>query len=80
MKEYRKCSFCGRAEKDVNMLISGINGCICDECAHQANEIVQENMKTSQVFNLDKLPKPKEIKEYLDKYVIGQDDAKKLWL
>ncbi len=77
MKEYRKCSFCGRAEKDVNMLISGINGCICDECAHQANEIVQENMKTSQVFNLDKLPKPKEIKEYLDKYVIGQDDAKK---
>ncbi|MCM1312182.1 MAG: ATP-dependent Clp protease ATP-binding subunit ClpX [Bacteroides sp.] len=77
MKEYRKCSFCGRAEQDVNLLISGINGCICDECAQQANEIVRENKKTTQAFNLDKLPKPKEIKEYLDKYVIGQDDAKK---
>lgn len=77
MKEYRKCSFCGRAEKDVNLLISGINGNICDECIQQANEILRENMKTTQAFSLDKLPKPKEIKEYLDKYVIGQDDAKK---
>lgn len=77
MKEYSKCSFCGRAEKDVNMLISGLSGCICDECAQQANEIVHENQKTAKSFNLDKLPKPKEIKEYLDKYVIGQDDAKK---
>ncbi len=77
MKEYSKCSFCGRAEKDVNMLISGLSGCICDECAQQVNEIVHENQKTTKSFNLDKLPKPKEIKEYLDKYVIGQDDAKK---
>ncbi|MCD8235434.1 MAG: ATP-dependent Clp protease ATP-binding subunit ClpX [Prevotellaceae bacterium] len=77
MKEYRKCSFCGRAEKDVNLLISGINGNICDECIQQASEILRENMKTTKAFNLDKLPKPKEIKEYLDKYVIGQDDAKK---
>lgn len=77
MKEYRKCSFCGRAEKDVNLLVSGINGNICDDCIQQASEILRENMKTTQAFSLDKLPKPKEIKEYLDKYVIGQDDAKK---
>lgn len=74
----RKCSFCGRPEKDVNLLITGVSGCICDECAKQAGEIVKENFKSkSEDFHIDKLPKPKEIKEYLDQYVIGQDDAKR---
>ncbi len=74
----RKCSFCGRSEKEVNLLISGITGCICDDCATQAGEIVKENLKSKKDdFHLDVLPKPKEIKEYLDQYVIGQDEAKK---
>ena len=74
----RKCSFCGRSEKEVNLLITGVTGCICDECATQAGEIVKENFKAkNEGFHLDVLPKPKEIKAYLDQYVIGQDDAKK---
>ncbi len=74
----RKCSFCGRSEKEVNLLITGVTGCICDECAKQAGEIVKENTKSkNEDFHLDSLPKPKEIKAYLDQYVIGQDDAKK---
>ena len=74
----RKCSFCGRSEKEVNLLITGVTGCICDECATQASEIVKENFKAkNEGFHLDVLPKPKEIKAYLDQYVIGQDDAKK---
>ena len=77
MDKTRKCSFCGRSEKDVRMLITGVSGCICDECVAQADEIVKENMKTESRFALDTLPKPMEIKEYLDNYVIGQDDAKR---
>ena len=61
------------------MLVTGLNGCICDECARLANEVVEENLKSvsASKMKLDKVPKPKEIKEHLDKYVIGQDDAKK---
>ena len=81
------CSFCGRSDKEVRLLISGLNGHICDDCARQAYQIVQDNLKetskaaktgksSDEVAKL-KVPKPKEIKEYLDQYVIGQDDAKR---
>jgi len=75
-----KCSFCGREKKEVNLLIAGIDGHICDRCAEQANSIIQEEVKTDNSFDLDgvKLLKPKEIKEFLDQYVIGQDRAKKI--
>ena len=72
-----RCSFCGRSDKEVNLLISGVNGFICDECAQQAYELAVENKRKNEKVDLSKLPKPAEIKEYLDKYVIGQDDAKK---
>ena len=78
-----KCSFCGRNEKEVKLLISGINGYICESCSQQAYEIVQTSGVLSSStsgagkLDLDKLPKPKEIKDYLDQYVIGQDEAKR---
>ena len=78
----KECSFCGRSEKDVRLLITGLNGFICEDCAEQAYRIVQENIphetKTDgEKFKLKKIPKPKEIKAYLDDYVIGQDEAKR---
>ena len=75
--KYRKCSFCGRKDSEVGLLITGIEGCICDECASQAIDIVSANRVAKKPEGLKDLPKPKEIKEYLDQYVIGQDDAKK---
>ncbi|MBI9067703.1 MAG: ATP-dependent Clp protease ATP-binding subunit ClpX [Salinivirgaceae bacterium] len=74
-----KCSFCGREKKEVNLLIAGISGHICDSCIIQAHEIIGEELKTTSDFDLGsvKLLKPKEIKAFLDQYVIGQDDAKK---
>ncbi len=75
------CSFCGRSENDVNLLISGISGYICDMCSEQAHEIVNETFKSSGKstpdISLHSLPKPKQIKEFLDQYVIGQDSAKR---
>lgn len=76
MKKNRCCSFCGRAEQEVDILITGVEANICGECIERAGEIVKENRKKNEAFNIDKLPKPIEIKEYLDKYVIGQDEAK----
>lgn len=78
----KNCSFCGRPERDVPLLITGMSGYICSDCAQQAYQIVKDAMfetraKEAVQFELDKLPKPKEIKEYLDQYVIGQDDAKR---
>lgn len=83
MAKIDKCNFCGRSRSEVNLLISGLNGFICDECAHQANEIVKEAMKKYDEdakkldVELSELPKPKDIKEFLDGYVIGQDEAKR---
>lgn len=74
-----KCSFCGRSRNEVNLLIAGTDGYICNECAVQAFDIVQEEIKSKSTLNLDHLDikKPIEIKEFMDQYVIGQDDAKK---
>ncbi|WP_321978621.1 ATP-dependent Clp protease ATP-binding subunit ClpX [Prevotella sp.] len=80
------CSFCGRAEKDVNFLITGLNGFICDNCAQQAYQIVCEagmgpggkgKRKSKFDVAMSDVPKPMEIKDYLDQYIIGQDEAKK---
>ena len=83
MAKIDKCNFCGRSRSEVNLLISGLNGFICDECAQQAHQIVKEAMKkiSDDARKLDvelsDLPKPKDIKEFLDGYVIGQDEAKR---
>ena len=75
------CSFCGRSRSEVSLLISGLNGFICNECVEQAKIILDENTQRRSGgdlgMSLEALPKPKEIKEFLDDYVIGQDDAKK---
>ncbi len=80
------CSFCGRGEKEVNVLITGLNGFICEDCTAQAYQIIQSaglaeqtGKKTAgnEKFKVKKVPKPKEIKTYLDEYIIGQDEAKR---
>lgn len=80
-KTTKQCSFCGRPESQVDFFIMGQGGAhICNECAVQAAEIVKENSTTKSKLpnlNRDQVPKPIEIKEYLDQYVIGQDEAKK---
>lgn len=75
-----KCSFCGRIKDEVDLLIAGMDGHICDRCIEQAYSIVQEEFKSKGTFDLKgvKLMKPKQIKDFLDKYVIGQDHAKKI--
>lgn len=75
-----KCSFCGREKKEVNLLIAGMEGHICDNCVEQAHAIVEEEFRKDETFDTKglKLMKPKEIKSFLDQYVIGQDQAKKI--
>ncbi len=77
-----RCSFCGRGEREVSLLLPGMDGCICDECAERANEIAHEylqQMKHAGIEDIDvaTLPKPNEIKNFLDQYVIGQENAKR---
>ena len=78
------CNFCGRTDREVKLLITGVSGNICEECAAQAYEIAKANgygpegaKQTKKVPELNKVPKPMEIKAYLDQYVIGQDEAKR---
>ena len=76
-----RCSFCGRAKREVNILIAGITGHICDSCITQASEIVKEEFGVLNKKDMEKgltLLKPKEILDHLNHYVIGQDDAKKV--
>ncbi len=83
-KQKNRCSFCGRTEDEVGFMISGLNGFICEDCAQQAYDITQgalgfKNKTSADVTALDlnTLPKPKDIKTFLDQYVIGQEDAKR---
>ena len=75
-----KCAFCGKSHLEVNLMIQGLSGSICDECALQAYDIVQESKpikKDKFLPNENDLPKPKDIKAFLDMYVIGQEEAKR---
>lgn len=79
------CGFCGRDESQVRLLITGINAFICEDCAKQAWDIVQstgvlksgKEQQGGEKFVLKDVPKPVDIKKYLDEYVIGQDEAKR---
>ena len=81
-KTERHCCFCGRSENEVNLLLSGMDGYICDDCVRMAGEYLGEiehaREKEAPAIKVGELQKPKAIKEFLDQYVIGQDRAKKL--
>jgi ATP-dependent Clp protease ATP-binding subunit ClpX len=72
-----KCSFCGKSQKQVKKLIAGPGVYICDECIDLCNEIIEEELSESSELKFDELPKPKEIYDFLDQYVIGQETAKR---
>ena len=79
-KSKQHCSFCGRPENEVKLLLTGIDGYICNECAERAHEIIREEIsKEKEGFSIknEDLPRPRQIKEFLDQYVIGQDDTKR---
>ncbi len=73
-----KCSFCGKSQKQVKKLIAGPGVYICDECIDLCNEIIEEELSQTSEVHFDELPKPREIFEYLNGYVIGQDSSKKV--
>ena len=75
--ELLKCSFCGKSQKQVRKLIAGPGVYICDECIDLCNEIIEEEFSSTEEINFTELPKPAEIKVYLDDYVVGQEEAKK---
>ena len=72
-----KCNFCGKSQKQVKKLIAGPNVYICDECIELCNEIIEEELAEGAEVSLEELPKPREIFEFLNSYVIGQEQAKK---
>ena len=73
------CNFCGKSQKEVKKLIAGPGVYICDECIELCNDIIlEDSVKSTSKAALDKVPKPHEIKQHLDSYVIGQDRAKKI--
>ncbi|MCC7078676.1 MAG: ATP-dependent Clp protease ATP-binding subunit ClpX [Acidimicrobiia bacterium] len=75
--ELLKCSFCGKSQKQVKKLIAGPGVYICDECIELCNEIIEEELSEAHELGLEELPTPREIFEFLDDYIIGQDEAKK---
>ena len=72
-----KCSFCGKSQKQVKKLIAGPGVYICDECIDLCNEIIEEELSEGAEVSLDELPKPREISEFLDSYVIGQEHRRR---
>ena len=82
-KQINKCSFCGRSEREVEMLLTGATGFICNDCVERAHEMIEEILKKNKTvnsglgFTKEDLPLPQEIKKFLDQYVIGQDAAKR---
>jgi ATP-dependent Clp protease ATP-binding subunit ClpX len=77
-----RCDFCGRSSDEVRLMLPGLNGCICDECAEHANEVAKEYLRRLEHLEVEEidmasLPKPNEIHAFLDQYVIGQERAKK---
>ena len=80
-EKLKRCGFCGRSEREVGLLLTGMDAYICDECAEQAHTIIMESRKGNgreKKIDLSKLPTPHAIKDYLDQYVIGQDEAKRV--
>jgi ATP-dependent Clp protease ATP-binding subunit ClpX len=76
--ELLKCSFCGKSQKQVKKLIAGPGVYICDECIDLCNEIIEEELTDSSELTFEQLPNPREIRAFLDDYVVGQEDAKKI--
>jgi ATP-dependent Clp protease ATP-binding subunit ClpX len=76
--ELLKCSFCGKSQKQVKKLIAGPGVYICDECIDLCNEIIEEELSETSELHFDELPKPREIYEFLNDYIIGQEHAKKI--
>jgi ATP-dependent Clp protease ATP-binding subunit ClpX len=76
--ELLKCSFCGKSQKQVRKLIAGPGVYICDECIDLCNEIIEEELSETAELSFDTLPNPREVRAFLDDYVVGQDDAKKI--
>ncbi len=76
--ELLKCSFCGKSQKQVKKLIAGPGVYICDECIDLCNEIIEEELTESTDLGFEELPKPREIFEFLDGYIVGQERAKRI--
>ncbi len=76
--ELLKCSFCGKSQKQVKKLIAGPGVYICDECIDLCNEIIEEELSETSEVGFDELPKPREIFDFLDDYIVGQEQAKKI--